>query len=100
MNMERTAIITRLEQDFKYPPQGAELVATRLAGLQGPLRDAFVRWWESGTLPDLTIGGYTVERLMREQRMNPIASFLTLDWLEREPEKAIASLKKGHDQIS
>lgn len=100
MNMDRNTIVNRLEQEFGYPRQGAELVATRLESLRGPLRDAFVRWWESGTLPDLTIEGYTVERLMRDQRMNPIASFLTLDWLEREPEKAIASLKKGHDQIS
>lgn len=32
--------------------------------------------------------------------MNEVAGFLTLDWLLREPEKAIASLKKGHDTIS
>ncbi len=36
---------------------------------------------------------------MELHKMNPIAAFLTLDWLIREPEQAIESLKHGYDFI-
>ncbi len=31
--------------------------------------------------------------------MKPPAALLTLDWLLREPDKAVASLRKGHDWV-
>jgi len=36
---------------------------------------------------------------MNEFDMNPIAGFLTLDWLMKEPEKAKLTLEQGYDTI-
>lgn len=99
VEMDIEMMENRLRKEYGYPPKGAELVARQLSQLNPKLFDEFMRWWESGKIPEIEIEGYTLTRLMREHRMNPIASFLTLDWLLRDPEKAKASLEKGHDRI-
>lgn len=90
-------LIQRLTTEFGYPARGAALVADKLTTLQPTLQMQFASWWYDGGLPRATIEDYSVERLMREHSMNPIAAILTLDWLLREPEKAKASLRRGHD---
>jgi hypothetical protein len=47
----------------------------------------------------LDVHGLTVDTLQRQHGMTPIAAFLTLDWLSRDPEAALASLHKGHDHL-
>lgn len=98
--MEIEKIKSRLVQEFGYSEKGAELVARQLAQLDPKLADAFSRWWRDGSTTDIEIEGFTVQRLMNEHRMNPIAAFLTLNWLLREPNKALISLAKGHDSVS
>lgn len=76
------------------------MVVTRLLNLEPPLQDDFERWWREGTIPTTEIEGFTVTRLAREQGLKPIAAFLTLDWLIREPAKAKAAVLQGHDRIT
>jgi hypothetical protein len=45
------------------------------------------------------VEGYSIERLMKEFGMNPIAAFLALDWLIRDPDTARALIKRGFDRI-
>ena len=92
-------LVPRLIAEFGYPAEGARIVAEKIAACGPQVRAAFAMWWQTGELTDLEIEGYTVERLMAEHNMKPIAAFLTLDWLGREPEKARASLRRGHDRI-
>ena len=93
-------LVHRLTTEFNYPYQGALVVAEKCNSLQAPVREAFDSWWASGELPELEIHGYTVEKLMKEHGMNPIAAFLTLDWIQRDPAKAVESLKRGHDRLT
>jgi hypothetical protein len=97
--MEEHALSERLITEFGYPPKGAALVAAKLARLAPPVAAAFAGWWQTGTLPDLMVAGYSLLRLMDEHHMQPIAAFLTLDWLSRDPAAAGASLRKGHDVV-
>lgn len=46
---------------------------------------------------EIILLGYSVEILKKDHGMNEIAAYLTLDWIIREPEEALQSLKKGHD---
>jgi hypothetical protein len=93
--------IRRLREEFGYPASGARLIAGKLGALSPPIRAAFVEWWRTGTMEgDLIVEGYTQQRLAEEHGMNPIAAFLTLDWLTREPVDALASLARGHDRIA
>jgi hypothetical protein len=91
--------IERLEKEFGYPKRGAEFVADKILALNPSLKSAFEDWWYTGELPDDEIEGYTVDKLMKEHSMNPVAAILTLDWLLREPERAKASLDRGHDIV-
>ena len=97
--MDQDAVIARLVNEFRYPPQGARPVAAKLAALSPVVAAAFDQWWSTGMLPQIEVEGYTPQELINNYRMNPIAAILTLDWLQREPKRALASLRKGHDDV-
>ena len=40
-----------------------------------------------------------MQRLADEHGMNPIAAYLTIDWLIKDPEAALMPLTKGHDWV-
>lgn len=92
--------LLRLVDEFGYPPRGAEIVWGRLDELDASIAPSFLKWWSQGTEPNVEVHGYSVQRLEQEHGMNPIAAFLTLDWLVREPERALESLRRGHDRVS
>lgn len=96
--MDKDALIARLVAEFYYPPKGAALVADKILACAPDLQKAFTIWWEGGELPVVEVEGYTMERLMLEHGMNPFAALLTLDFLRREPQRALISLRKGHDR--
>lgn len=94
------SLIPRLCYEFNYPENGARILVSKLIKCNPIIQNAFSIWWEKGIIPsELEIEGYSMERLINEHGMNPIAAFLTLDWLLREPQKAKQSLQKGHDQV-
>lgn len=93
-------LTSRLISEFGYPKTGAQRVAGKLVVCNPTVKAAFWHWWQTGTLDAaLEVEGYTLAQLMNEHGMKPIAAFLTLDWLAREPEAARASLARGHDRV-
>ena len=98
--MDRQALTADLIEDFGYSTPAAQVAAGRLLGSGPEVRRAFQSLRMTGAPPTLCIAGYTVERLAREHGMYPVAALLTLDWLMQEPEKATASLRKGHDHVA
>lgn len=97
--MTRDEIIQFLIRRAGYDPRAADVVAARLLGSSPEVQEGFRVWRLSGRSPELCIAGFTVDRLIREHSMSPVAALLTLDWLVREPERAAASLAKGHDSV-
>lgn len=95
----KKSIVNRLTIEFEYPKRGANIIVQKIRGMQSPLRLEFYKWWHTGDIPTFEVEGYTLVELMSEHNMNPIAAFLTLDWILREPAKAKASLERGHDQV-
>ncbi len=90
----------RLVSEFGYNDGGAALVAAKLANLHGELAEIVERWWRDGATIHFSVRGYTVQSLMADSAMNPIAAILTLDWLLREPDKAERAIRHGHDRIT
>ena len=87
----------RLEQ-LGYPSRATEEVSQQLQHLQGDLRRALEHWLETGEVElSLKIEGYTIPRLMEEFGMTVPAALLTLDWLQRSPQEALAALEHGID---
>ena len=97
--LEPSDLIPRLISEFGYSFDGAKLVAQKLCICPPKIKDAFQKWWTDGSISPVAVAEVTVHQLMTEHGMKPIAAFLTLDWLIREPDKAKASLLRGHDRI-
>ncbi|MDX9739251.1 MAG: hypothetical protein RBT33_02725 [Candidatus Dojkabacteria bacterium] len=64
------------------------------------LKESLIKYLKEDTLDEVNLLGYTVETLRDDYHMNEVAAFLTLDWIIREPDEAIASLQKGYDTVS
>ena len=97
--MDKSLLIAELKTKYGYNPRGAQLVADKLEKMNPLLADLFVQWQKDGVIPQFEIEGYSIQRLLKKHKMTPIAAFLTLDWLMREPNIALASLKKGKERL-
>jgi len=93
-------LLPRLISEFGYPQAGAKLIAEKLTSCNIAIQTAFWEWWQTGQLSlDIEVEGFTLESLIHKHQMKPVAAFLTMDWLMREPIKARQSLQKGHDFV-
>jgi len=63
------------------------------------LKDYLIAILEGNDVAEIAVEGYTVGSLMLRHNMNKVAAVLTLDYLRRDPEKALESLRKGHDFV-
>lgn len=59
------------------------------------IKAAFEEWVDSNVIPTIEIEGWSHNKLVEKFKMCPVAAFLALDWLTREPEKASKALKLG-----
>ena len=92
--MNRDTIIQVLcAQD--YPEFMLEQTADKVERLAPSILQAFEEWVEDQSIPAISIEGWNYCRLIEEFHMRPVAAFLALDWLAREPEKAANALKRG-----
>ncbi|MFA6184379.1 MAG: hypothetical protein WC682_04755 [Parcubacteria group bacterium] len=93
-------IVFRLISEFSYSEKEARQAAQDLLKSDPKVKGAFDVWWDTGVFDDaLECEGYTLDKLIKEHSLMPVAAFLTLDWLIKEPEKAKRFLEKGYDMI-
>jgi len=95
-------IQTLIEEGYKE--EGAGQLAGALAKLEGPFSRALTQLILDGDIdpkliPTLSSNGVTFEQLTEAKNMNPWAALATLDWLERDPDEALASLQRGSDFV-
>lgn len=84
-----------LTERLDYTNAEADMLKNVLENLQPPLQPLLERWANEGIDADDTLfHGYSIDRL-KEGGMNFIAALLTLDWLIREPEQALAAFREG-----
>lgn len=96
--MDRDKIIMLLCSQ-NYPEYLLEQTADKVEKLPQELSEALEEWADSGKEPEMDLCGYNFARLIKEYDMQPIGAILTLDWLRREPGKAVAALKRGIRKI-
>lgn len=79
-----------------YPENAATVMSQKLSQLSGQIREAASSWLDSGREPVVSSHGYSTKSLMeRFKGMKYPAALLTIDWLERDPEKAKIAIEKG-----
>ena len=100
MNIQPDELIPRLVAEFGYTEKNAEEIARNILECTPIVQEAFEKWWRGeGLDPLLEAKGYTLKRLIEEHGFTPIAAFLDMDWLIREPEIAAKPLSRGYDII-
>lgn len=100
MNIQPYEIVPRLVAEFGYTEKSAQRVALELQTCTPTIQEAFEKWWRGEGLDlQLEVKGYTLKRLIEEYGFGPVAAFLDMDWLIREPEEAAQALSEGYDTI-
>ncbi len=71
-----------------------------LLAMQPDIQNSFIDWWHHGIIPSSPqYEGHTPASLTTDYHLQPVAAFLTLDWLATEPEMANKALSEGYDEI-
>lgn len=85
--------------EMKYRESNIIMLVNRLSNLSPQVEEQFLKWLSGEDEISLEIQDISFSELRKGHNLNPIASFLTLDWLVREPEKAISVIRRGHDMV-
>ena len=78
-----------------YPDYMLEQTAGKVERMDERIKAAFEEWGDNDVIPTIEIEGWSYNKLVEKFKMRPVAAFLALDWLTREPEKAAKALKRG-----
>ena len=90
----------RLIDDFDYPEVNVDMVVGKIEAMSPDVYAAFEMWYNTGNVVDIEIEGYNFAAVKeKSEKMNPIAVYLTLDWLAREPVKAKAALMRPYSPL-
>lgn len=92
--MDRQFLLNLLNEEG-YPNHMIDNTITKLEQLDQVIKDSFASWVENGTKPEIEIEGYSFQMLVDSYGMKPVGAFLTLNWLTKDPESALRSLKRG-----
>lgn len=83
----------------KYPDNKIDILDASLDKMTPAVKMSLENFLQNGQREDISILGYSLDKLMNEHGMNEVAAYLTIDWIMREPTHALKSLRKGHDFI-
>lgn len=99
--MNNNEIIDKIRSTYPniYPDNKVDNLRLTLGKMSPVIKKALVSFLENGNHEEIILLGYSVEKLVKEHGMNEYAAYATLDWIIREPERAVGSLKKGHDIV-
>lgn len=78
-----------------YPDYMLEQTADKVERMDERIKAAFEEWVENNVTPSVEIEGWNYNMLIHKFNMRPVAAFLALDWLTREPGTASKALKRG-----
>lgn len=78
-----------------YTDKQVNAVIYDLMIIDESLKEGFSLWLESEKETDYTIQGIALSELRNKFGMTYPAALLTMDWLIKEPEKAIESINRG-----
>ena len=78
-----------------YPEFMISGVIEKLNNLSPEIKQFFDEWLATGVEPKNEVNGYTYQELVNKRKFQPVNAFLTLDWLLKDTEAAIAALEGG-----
>lgn len=103
--MKRAELITKLKSidaiknssSPEYLDKNIVLMADKIEKSREDIRSAIEDWLTAGEEKSLEIEGVDYKDLIEKAGMIPIAAYLTLDWVARDPKQAKFSLKAEYN---
>lgn len=103
--MDKEILIEKITQweDFvsstnkEYINQNANLLADKIIACRPDIRSAIESWLDNRAITHLSVGKLTEETLVENANMSYVAAYLTLDWVCRVGDVALAQLKKDYN---
>lgn len=92
--MKKTLIETGL-RDKGYTEEQSAKLSSDLSIIAPQLMDGIEKWIVSGEITDYDAHGISTNDLMNEYGLRYPAAVLTIDWINREPEDALAAIQRG-----
>ncbi len=95
--MTTEEIVTKILEKYpnQYDNQKVEVIKPSIEHLSPLVRKALESFLQNGQHVKLDLFGYSIEKLIQERGQTEIASYLSLDWIVKEPGKALSVLNKG-----
>ncbi len=91
--MKAESIIKILIEEKNYDKVQTERLAPKIDALPEDIKEALVKWVESGNVSSPEYNGYTVEKILKEKPgMTALAAYLALDWIRKDPKIAIKAI--------
>lgn len=86
-----------LEMPEYKEPKTLLIIMSKVGLMSEALQEKFLDYLKSGkeVLPEYESNNYTLRQLTEQYSFKPVAAFLTMGWIERDPYAAIATLNKG-----
>jgi len=96
----RDSVRKRLIEEFGYEGWEADDTLERLTNAHPDVQNAAIQWIETGELEGPSVAGFDASALVASERAgSPLAALLTIDWLLRDPEAALDSLRRPVDRL-
>ncbi len=91
--MKAEKIIKILVDEKNYDKVQTERLAPKIDALPTDIKEALVKWVESGSTSSPEYNGYTVEKIMQAKPgMTVLGAYLALDWIRKDPKTAIKAI--------
>jgi len=82
-------------KDHGYTDKQIIFVCEKLSTIDDSFKECLNLWVANGVITEVNVCGISLKQLMSKFKMEYPAALLTMDWLKREPEKALKSIKRG-----
>ncbi len=77
-----------------YNDQRADLVSRNLAAIDARLQEPLYIWLMKNQETEVELEGVSIKQLMLRNKLKYPAALLSIDWIYKEPNVALAVLKK------
>jgi len=78
-----------------YSEKAASVLAEDLLRVSTELEPCLQSWCKSGEETDFSAAGFSIKGLMQKYQLRYPAALLSIDWVIKEPNVAIAAIKRG-----
>jgi hypothetical protein len=92
--MNKEQLRELLVEKYDYKNSQVDGVVDKIMRFSPIVAAAFNKWLETGVTDDTSAEGYTIQSIIEKKPMKVVSAYITLDWLEREPDLAKLALNE------